>query len=134
MSQEENVKKIIELAEEGIRTMADHLGVAVPHLWEVLVKQQIVEFFVDLATISIMWIGFVVGVKMWFNLRSWLLANNDGEARDIVPVVMGAVLGGFLIFTLIGTFETIQEIGQLINPEYYALKDIAELIKQRPQQ
>jgi hypothetical protein len=107
--------------------LADRLGTTAEHLWHVLVVQARIEVFVDLFYV-------VVLVALFFLMRRLhrvLRKKADGPGFDAelwnVPMVIGWVaLAGLAI---IGVVELAQVPGLLLNPEYWALKQLLATVK-----
>lgn len=111
---------------EILRQLADNLGVALPHLYDVLVTQHI-------------WLGWanliqaVLGVTCFFLFVrhgiSLIRRNAEGQpASDTEEVVTIVGTAFFLIMTIIIYLAFPDMLGHLVNPEYYAIQDLLEAI------
>lgn len=112
---------------QRLDTLANRLGVAVEHLYAVLVRQAYVEFVQAL-------IGFMLvagAAYLWYRLGKWYNDENtelDYTSTDhygFVLVVTGMVL---LVVSIGIIYHLVTTIGYLINPEYFAVKKIIELM------
>ncbi|KAA6450976.1 hypothetical protein [Bacillus swezeyi] len=115
---------------EIINELSTRLGVAAEHVYEVLVKQQVIN--------GIITIAFMVGALILFGimfpkfLRKGVQHQKTlSSSYDSNPDMNIAwSLGGILLFTIVLSLIFIPiGINQIINPEYYAIKDILDLIK-----
>lgn len=115
----EQSQQLIDLAQKGLTQMAEKLNVTLPHLWEVLIKQQYVEAIQSFAV-------FGLCLIVWY-----LLYKSKEYIRDKIDDFSPFMIMGIIILSLITIVlfdDTITGIGQIINPEYYAIKDIVEFI------
>ncbi len=117
----QQIQQLIDMAQGGITKMAETMGVAVPQLWEILMKQQYVHAVGDA-----IWV-FVGAVSAYaiYKLVKWAKKQEDLEEGIVF------VFGGILILTIfvgLGLADLYCGLAHLINPEYYAIKDIAEFI------
>lgn len=95
--------------------LAEKLGTTAEHLWGVLIVQARIEVFVDLFYVGLVGAGIYVMLKL--HRRYW------SNADDSIPVfVFGwAILA---IVSAIVLLEMAEIPGLLLNPEYWALKQI----------
>lgn len=135
MIEEQKIQQLINMLEQGIQKAADTLGVAVPQLWEILIRQQYVEaansILALLAILTVAGIYAWVAKKLLKSDSSYEETYGGEDIKDIVffsLVISGIFIAVILLITTIGFFEN-ETIGKILNPEYYALKDIAEFIK-----
>lgn len=110
-----------------LEQLAQKLGVAVDHLWGVLVRQAINDGIgkVIIATIFIcLSIASIKGIKYCKTLL-------DDDDMDIIAV-LGIVLAGTILLTslIVTPIEFIDGIKHFVNPEYYAYMDIMGQVKQ----
>lgn len=118
--QQEQIQELIDMAQTSITKMAEGMGVAVPELWRILIKQQYVE-----AMGSFIW--FVVGMICFYAIYKLIKWAFKADLEELVVIVGFIVLGLFLMGVL-GLSELYAGIAHIINPEYYAIKDIANFI------
>lgn len=137
---------------ELLETMAVKLGVAVEHLWSILVKQQIADGVTDIilavffVTVVILTLIFApkfakraddeykrlkedrqnngTGFKHSYKIPSFEEDHYE-NLKDNIPGV--AIFIGLLSLVLALVFATCG-IKELINPEYFALKEIMNAI------
>ena len=104
---------------EAIAVIADNLGVAASHVYDVLVRQQIAEGVTGLLAPVALVIAFLV---------AWNLTDKDSrdfEDQRASAIAAWVISAFFFFITLFTIPSTIQK---LINPEYFALRDIAEMV------
>ncbi len=140
--------KVMELLEQ----LANSLGVAVEYLWTTLVKQQYVEGVTNLAMaaigilVTVVLLCFVPRVTKLLSRRykelqndrvkngtgfngSYRLSSFTEDAfnamRFIVPIV-----GSVVIFVIILCIADDIKFGiqKLLNPDYFALKEVLDVI------
>jgi Mn2+/Fe2+ NRAMP family transporter len=103
-----------------IDVLAAKLNTTGEHLWRVLVAQQKVEAIMGLL-LFLLGVCIIVSV-IWYVHKLWKSDYNPGDVdvmMTFVVVVIGIVVCGV-------NFDW---WGRLINPEYYALKEILEVLK-----
>ena len=118
---EQQVQKIIELTENGLTQMAASMNVALPQLWEILIRQQYVEAiqaFVGL-------ILCLIVCRISYKHKKYL----QEQIEEVNPLILTGITAFGIIFVLV-FIDSIIGIGKVINPEYYAIQDIAEFIGQ----
>lgn len=143
------MKEAMNLVEQ----LAIKLGVAVEHLWAILVKQQYAEGVIDIV-LSVLCVGILIAIIVYapkmtshmFNeyirLAEDRKTNGTGyngsrsvpsceedrynNLRKSIPTY--AIVIGTVVFVLTVIF-IISGIQQIINPEYFALKEVLNCIK-----
>jgi len=122
----ENINQIIEQIKPAMEKMAEQLGVGAEFLWQVFLKQQLVDGFMGLGGImlGVILISFVI----WISKKFWKLSCDNEDELVIVIIMMldmfcVLIAGGFIIAGFV------EAINHFINPEYQAIKDIFEFIK-----
>ena len=120
------LQQLIDLTEKGLTQVATQLGTTLPQLWEIMVIQQYVDAF------QMFGLLIVSAISSYFFISKILKTikeENEGmrvnDTKDFILMVGVAVSGMFFLLGIIGSFEG---IGQLINPEYYAIRDIVNQI------
>jgi hypothetical protein len=112
---------------QRLDALAAKLGVAVEHLWDVLVVQGYVEGATALALTLVGASLVVVGVRMLKkNLILLVGADQDEEPRYGVMAFVwgiGAVVGCIVFAT------NVIYVKYLFNPEFYALYEILKLVR-----
>lgn len=121
----EELKKILgegfgERVLDYMRELASGLGVAVEHVYYILVRQQIVWGITTM-------IGFGIGILLSVLVLRWVWKNPDKHDDEGVIVTVGTILpvGMIIVFTIV-FFNGFMHV---FNPEYYAIKMILESIK-----
>lgn len=110
--------KIVNKAFEYVDAVAQKLGVDADYVYPLLVKQQIVSGVTGLV------IGLIFMIASYFLLKKSIpiLIDDDLDFFGFVGSAVGiaaAVIGVIIFF---------DNIGPLINPEYYAIKEIMSFV------
>ena len=112
-------------AKSAISDLAKALEVPATHVYEILVRQQVVHSvsLLCLLIFSLIMCVFstILGLKKY---TDWLFFEN----RDISPYILIPIIFG-LIFGVILFFGTEEIVAGLINPEYGAMKEVVGWIK-----
>lgn len=116
--------KIYEKATEYIESLASSLGVAAEHVYGILVKQQYVTGIAD----AIFAVIFAIVVTICYKVGKWLATSEmayrkDWEWLTFIPVLIGVFA---IVFMCVSLYSA---IGHLVNPEYYAIKEIMDVLK-----
>ncbi len=115
-------EKVYEKATEYIETLASSLGVAAEHVYGILVRQQVAEGVTTLIMFGVVYLvlGIVVGVAV-------KKSDFDYECIANYVAVIGCIV---LIFVSVFAFVDVGDaIMKVMNPEYYAIKEIMDVIK-----
>ena len=109
---------------EYIEKLADQLGVAAEHVWEVLTKQMFLHGLLVTIFAGMFFIGgFCLLV---FTIKKF----KDDYQKDREISFEGFCMGFPTIVILIpSTFFLVEGIKHLLNPEYYALQEILSLFR-----
>lgn len=133
-------EEVINKIDQYIQELASGLGVAAEHLYSVLVKQKVVEGVVGLSIgIIMLAIAIIVAITL---IKAAMNASYEKNRYDYVTCrnwQAKLIYGGesipaiFLIIASVGVFSgsfpTLYiGIGKLINPEYYAIKEILKVV------
>lgn len=126
-----------------LRELAEKLGVSIDHLWGVMVRQSYVNFFTQIILYVILVIYLFLVHKYVkhcvnriseiaeYNAKRDRLKEYDTLRRDdfgyTTAIIVMSVTS--LIFTVIGILCFPDVLGQLLNPEYYALKQLLDVVK-----
>lgn len=106
----------------SVSGLAEVLKTPVEHVYEVLIKQQVINSW--FGTIFII----VMLVLLFLSIRYLKACNNDPDINDLtVPVVLLIIVSIVTFVALIGTGPDI--LTGFFNPEYGAIKDIVDFIK-----
>lgn len=115
------MKEITPLLEK----LAKQLGTTAEYLWAVLVRQAPIASCIDILQY------IILGVVTYFFVRStkkfWTIG--ESEHWDGCWLLVPGIIGVFLLILWVVVFFVIQNtITGFVNPEYWALKKILELI------
>jgi len=107
--------------------LGESLKVGSEHVYEILVKQQIVDSIVYLIFGLISLYLIISFIKKYKSDEEWTIDN--GETFTVIGIIRTFQIGvGFIMFiTLLFNIDTI--ITGFINPEYGAIKEILDIIK-----
>ncbi len=121
--------------DEYIQAIAEKLGVAAEHVYSLLVKQQLAE---GIFTISIFAFFFIVAVSFVVHVsrKGFLMkdcySGKEIDGSEVINYIRGAMLAvsGLTFLVILMCIPEIKEgVLQLINPEYYAIKEIMDVFK-----
>lgn len=121
---------------EAINNLSSKLGVASEHVYGVLVKQQVIEAISHLVVLSFFILLFLFSVKYLF-LKVFMSIYREKVEKyprmeDAFNTVRIIIWVGVIIatITLCIVFVVVvpEAIQKIINPEYFALKDILNQI------
>lgn len=101
---------------EAIVGLSSGLEVKAEQVWNILIKQQIVDSYIYLIINILVLLGSII---LWISL----LKSDDKDEWWGLPVVWSLI--NIIIICL--TIDVI--VGGLVNPEYGAMKDIFQFIK-----
>lgn len=143
----------MDKAMELVEQLATKLGVAAEYLWAVLIKQQYADGIVDIILAAFSFIVLVVVTiyvpklyTKYFNeykqLREDRINNGTGylgsyttsslredHCRDMYEAVRAwGIAISIAVFILMMVYA-VSGVKQVINPEYYALKEVLDTIK-----
>lgn len=121
----ERVDTYTEKIGDAIAELAKQLGVASEYVFELLVKQQIADGIISiLLFIGVLVLTILLSTKVWNYVR-----NLDDIDEDVIMVVLGIFIVVLSVIALIQlVFFVPTGIKQIINPEYYAIKEATNLI------
>jgi hypothetical protein len=116
------MKEIAPLLEK----LAKQLGTTVEYLWGVLVRQAMISACIDILQYIMLGVAtyfFVILTKKFYKISED--ANWD-EFWIVLPALIGIAL---LIIWVVAFFAIQNTITGFINPEYWALRKVLEIIK-----
>lgn len=108
----------------GLSGLGEALKVGAEHVYEILVKQQIVNAVVDLILILVFASASVILIRL---ANSW--SKIKGFDQDATPTagIIGVFCGAAALIAVF--FWTDDIVMGFINPEYGAIKDILDFVK-----
>lgn len=119
-------KQLLDKSSDFINQAAQVLGATAQHVYDVLVRQQLVEGISTLVGIPLMIL------LCWIILKPFVVFGYKKTQEDsysawemLTPLI--SIVGGLIIFGL--TFWMMDGLAHIINPEYYAIKFIFEMAK-----
>lgn len=122
--------KALDKAFNYIDAVAEKLGVAAEHVYGIMVKQQFVEGITTITMIPLMLLifGFVFYKLITYTSKNW--DDLYADDREVFFGIMNIVVGIIFIITFIAFVVDVPgAIGRLVNPEYYAIKEILDVLK-----
>lgn len=123
----ETVIYIADQVKEVIGAISEKLGIATGMLWPILVKQQVIcgwQFII--ASLILVLLVIFLSILIWKMIKK--------ENEEYERIAEFGSIPYFLIPILIFTISVpllMSGIGHIINPEYYAITDIINAIKNR---
>lgn len=142
----------MEKAMEFLEQLAKELGVAVEYLWSILVKQQYVEGVTNIVMASIGFITIIIlacclpkVTKFFINKKKEMAEDRkkngtgycgshttSSESEDFISFLRFATPTAFCVAILLIFIFSLSDIEfgikQLLNPDYFALKEILNAI------
>jgi len=114
--------------EKLLETLANKLGTTTEYLWGILLKQAPIYATVSLIQVLVIW-GF--GIVLY--IIHGHLSNDENEHsyynQDLYSIVMCIVFIMWIILSLLSLFELYNIVNGYFNPEYWALKEILDTLK-----
>ena len=107
-----------------IDALAEKLGVAAQELFAIYVRQAPLEF-VDVAAVAVVLI--IIGLLFKYSLSKMIKEEQFDDSGWWI--VTGVTCVALFIFVAVEIGETAQAIKAVLNPEYYAITHLSELIK-----
>jgi hypothetical protein len=114
--------EIAKQVSEVLDVLAQKFGSTVEHLWGILIKQAYVE-----GIISLVWviISIIVGTISIKYIIKFFKEEDDGWEGMLFAICFGLIALSALVFCL-NINDTIRA---LVNPEFYAIKEIFGQLK-----
>ena len=116
-------KEALQLVTSGLDAIAAKLGVAAHHLWPVFIRQQMVWGIAYLIMSVAVCLLFLASLRRLPKSEEELNANPTEKTLAII----GAVVFGCALIIVFAEFADI--LGRLINPQYYAFRDLVKILK-----
>jgi len=113
-----------------LKDMAAKLGTTADHLWAVMIRQAYVSFVTDLIlyiAAGIALYAIVKGVRLCLDNKPAGLTGEDRQFGFTVLMVIFSVMG--VIVCLLIVCNIPGTITKIVNPEYWALRQILETVK-----
>ena len=111
--------------QEVLKVLADQFGTTVSHVWEILVKQQMVDSITTIAMIVAMAIICILSIIVLVRAKKYSDEKNDYDSASVIISGVIAIITGVLL-VLIVPFCLDNIVTGFVNPEYGALMDILE--------
>lgn len=116
------------MKEETITKLAQSLNVASEHVYEALIKQAMVSGIMSLVWASVMF--GVVAVCATAIRRAWRRAEEDSwYGADDATLISIPTAFGLAIALIWGMCATEYALTALLNPEYWAIKEVLDAVK-----
>ena len=116
---------------EGITGLATALKEPAEHVYQVLIKQQIVKAWMGVMVAVFMFLLIFICIKFAFNIEDW---DNGTVFEGKSPASLGLfIVFGFTSLVFLTAFFAGDSFNNILqgfaNPEYGAIKDIMSFIK-----
>jgi len=122
--------KLAEKAMEYVESIAQSLGVAASHVYEVMLRQTIVEGIVYSAlcivAIGLLTFGWAKGIRRL--RRNW----DDIMDSDLAPLSVLLILFtgiGSAIAVVVSFVNLPEYVMKVVNPQYYVIREILSIFK-----
>jgi len=114
-----------EKVTNAIEQLAAKIGAGVDYFWPLFVKQQAVDGWVSLIVVT--GVFLVSLVYLILSRNRW----HDTRANDISWYGVVGICAVFVLCISVAVFfvEGVSGVKQIMNPEYYAIKEIMQMIK-----
>lgn len=129
---EQVADKALDLFSGMIGTVSETLKKVAPEVWRIMIRQQYAKAATELLTPLLLLIGALI---TYFSLRAKVIPKS-GDSYDMdgfKNCCRAIMIAAPIIFGIWLAINVSDSAGYLINPEYYALKDLL-LIVTNPQQ
>lgn len=123
---------VAEQVKDVLDHVAEKLAVPVGHLWEVLVRQQVVEGWMGVGYWIVFAAALIVMVYLSPRMYKWaesLTDGYDGHPGGYFAVIVPSVV--LVILFLVSTICLGDDITKIVNPEYHALNEVLGLVGRR---
>ncbi len=111
-------KELAHTVSDILFELSQKLGVGAEHVYETIVRQVIISAYTGFIY-SFFLLSFSIGSL--FCLK-WAIKEDETEIGGISGII---ALGTLFLFA----FITAENIKELANPEYYAMKEISQLVR-----
>lgn len=109
----------LQKADELIKSIASKMGMAADHFYPILLKQQVVSAWLWIIAAVCAWAILIGGT--FFICKATKSVDDEGTVFGFITCIG--------IITLFISIVAFSSIGQIINPEYYALTEILTYLK-----
>lgn len=119
--------KVYADVKEGLSGLAAGLKTGVSHVYEVLVRQQLVISITDLIFLIASFISIIFWIKAYKSKEEWQsLGVGDATGVGVVRIIQIVIS---LIILVVAVIYIPDMITGFVNPEYGAIKEIISFVK-----
>jgi hypothetical protein len=120
-------QQLLDRSSDFINKASQTLGSTGAHVYEVLVRQQVVS---GIGTIVAIILFCIIAAVSFFQYYQFAKRHMD-ESDDGFGWICGGIFGGFffLMIVVIGVVALSDSVQHILNPEYYAISFIFDTIK-----
>lgn len=119
--------KALDMVKGAVSSVSETVQKAAPHVWKIMVKQQYIK---AATTVMLPWMLFGLVFGYYFYVKKvWVWDpkshTNTEEAivgRAILVKIVPGVL--WIIFGCWGSWALSESLAYILNPEYYAIRDM----------
>lgn len=120
----EVIDKTLSMVKGAISGVADAIAKVAPHVWHIMVKQQYIKAVTE---VILPWSLFIMTIIAYYwQKKIWNLEKVKGSGEEgyhwffqyIAPSVL------WVIFSIWGCIEISSSMALILNPEYYAIRDL----------
>ena len=126
---EELIDKYADKIEAGLTALAQQLQAPAEHVYELFVRQQVIEG-VTILLLLLLGITLIVGciITGFRNMKRISgVCSECQPAYSVIPFAISALLGLVIVISI--SHKASSGITQILNPEYYAIQEIGRLLK-----
>jgi len=120
--------EILNLLSTKLGELAQQLQGPAEGVWRILVHQQIIVGYTNLLLaflcLVLAGLGFVVLIPRLMRAFNAVPGNNSGDARFGWALAIAISLVIAVAFLIAGAISGISAVQHILNPEYFALKDL----------
>ena len=116
--------KALNMVNGLVASVAKTLEGVAPEVWRIMIRQQYAKAIADLI---VPWLLLMLCLIYWITLKKrWVLENGAGSDEEVTRIVVLHTLPVFfgIIFFIWGVVRLSDSIKYLVNPEYYAVRDL----------
>ena len=122
--------KLLEMLQQAFDSLSTQMGVAVPKVWEILLRQQVIVAVQDLVGVFT-YLCVLFAFYRFFFVRFCDQCEDYGDQEPTLSAIFVWIIFGAGLIVLIPVVIIFggDAFARLVNPEYYALQSVIALLK-----